>query len=48
MTTAGTHEAQAVALKKEIMLQINLSLFEKGVISKQVYEQAQIKIVNGT
>ena len=48
MTTAGTHEALAVALKKEIMLQINLSLFEKGVISKQVYEQAQIKIVNGT
>jgi len=38
----------AVALKSEIMLLINQRLFEKGVISREVYEQAKIKIVNRT
>ena len=38
---------QTVAvLKKEVMLQINQSLFDRGVISTEVYEQAKIKIVN--
>ena len=37
-----------VALKSEIMLLINRRLFEKGAISKEVYEQAKIKIVNRT
>lgn len=38
----------AVALKSEIMLLINQRIFERGVISKEVYEQAKIEIVNRT
>lgn len=38
----------AVALKKEIMLQINQRLFLMGMISEKVYQQAQEKIVTGT
>lgn len=48
MTTASQPETLAVALKKEIMLQINQALFDKGVIPKNVFDQAKIKIVNGT
>lgn len=33
-------------LKQEIMLQINQRLFDKGVISQDVYEQAKIKLVS--
>ena len=48
MTIANTRKADLdVELKKEIMLQINQTLFEKGMISKGVYEQAKIKLVNG-
>ena len=36
-----------IALKQEIMLQINQRLFEKGIITKAVYDVAKIKIVNG-
>lgn len=32
--------------KDEIMLQINQKLFEKGVISKEVYEAAITEIVS--
>ena len=32
-------------LEEELMLQINESLFRKGIIPEQVYEQAKIKIV---
>lgn len=32
-------------LVEELMLQINESLFRKGIIPEQVYEQAKIKIV---
>lgn len=35
----------ATALKKEIMLQINYALWDMGAISKEMYEQASIKIV---
>ena len=43
MTTAD--QTVAAALKKEIMLQINQALFDQSVISKEVYEQAKIRIV---
>lgn len=36
----------ATALKKEIMLQINYELLDMGAISKEMYEQAAIRIVN--
>ncbi|MDM8237844.1 hypothetical protein QUW63_01845 [Pseudoflavonifractor phocaeensis] len=48
MTTANQKEILAVALKKEIMLQINQRLFLMGIISEEVYQQAQEKIVTGT
>lgn len=35
-------------LKKEIMLQVNQRLLDIGMISKEIYRQAKIKIVNGT
>lgn len=38
----------AAVLKNEIMLQINQHLFERGVITKSVYEQAKLKIVEHT
>ena len=39
-----TSETQA-ALKSEIMLQINERLYLRGLISREVYEQAKVKIV---
>lgn len=33
------------ALKSEIMLQINERLYLGGLISREVYEQARVKIV---
>ena len=39
-----TSETQA-ALKSEIMLQINEHLYLRGLISREVYEQAKVKIV---
>ena len=44
MIAAG--ETVTVALKKEIMLQINQALFDQRMISKELYEQAKIKIVD--
>lgn len=35
-------------LKNEIKLHINQRLFEQGVISREVYEQAKIKLVSST
>lgn len=37
-----------VALKMELKLQLNQSLFEKGVISRELYETAKMKIVADT
>ena len=37
-------EAQA-ALKSEIMLQINKRLYLRGLISRELYEQAKVRIV---
>ena len=39
-----TSEAQA-ALKSEIMLLINERLYLRGLISREVYEQAKVKII---
>ena len=39
-----TSETQP-ALKSEIMLQINERLYIGGLISREVYEQAKVKIV---
>lgn len=33
------------ALKSEIMLQINERLYLRGLIGREVYEQAKVKIV---
>jgi len=33
------------ALKVEIMLQVNEQLYIRGLISRELYEQAKIKIV---
>lgn len=35
-------------LKNELKLQINQNLFEKGVISREVYEQAKVRLVSPT
>lgn len=35
-------------LKDELKLHINQRLFERGVISREVYEQAKIKLVSST
>ena len=40
-------ECAETGLKQEIMLQINQRLFEKGMITKAMYDVAKIKIVNG-
>lgn len=37
-----------VTLNEEIKLQVNKTLFEKGVISREIYEAAKVRIVNGT
>lgn len=34
------------ALKQEILLQINQRLYEKEIITKDVYEEAKAKIVS--
>ena len=47
MKTAGSEEA-VFQIKKEVMLQINQRLFDKKIITQQMYEIAKIKIVNGT
>ena len=39
-----TSETQS-ALKSEVMLQINERLYLRGLISREVYEQARVKIV---
>ena len=39
-----TNETQA-ALKSEIMLQINERLYLRGLISRELYEQAKVKIL---
>lgn len=35
-------------LKRELKLQINQRLFERGIISCEVYEQAKLKLVSPT
>lgn len=35
-------------LKSELKLQINQRLFERGTISREVYEQAKLKLVSPT
>lgn len=34
-------------LKKELMLQINQRLFDQGLLARETYEEAKIRIVNG-
>ena len=34
-------------LRQEIFLQINQRLYEAGVISQELYQEAQIRIVSG-
>lgn len=48
MMVPNQKETLDTALKKEIMLQINQRLYAIGMISKEVYERANIKIVSGT
>ena len=38
-------QSQGIIQKQEIMLQINERLYIQGLISKDLYEQAKIKIV---
>ena len=38
-------KAQSDRLKEEIMLQCNERLYRAGVISRELYEQAKIRIV---
>jgi len=33
-------------LEHEIMLQVNESLYQKGVLTKELYEQAKVQIVH--
>lgn len=42
------NEPMPTELKQEILLLINQRLFEKGLLSKAVYEQAKVEIVNRT
>lgn len=37
-------QPQIVSLKQEIMLHVNKRLYIQGMISKELYEQARIKI----
>ena len=48
MNAANQQEIMAAAQKKEIMLQVNQRLFERGMISEDVYKEAKQKIVSGT
>ena len=47
MTAPNQKEPLDAALKKEIMLQINQRLYVGGMISREVYERANVKIVSG-
>ncbi len=38
-------DGQDTGLKQEIMLQVNERLYIQGLISKELYEQAKIRIV---
>ncbi len=43
------HDPQSLnILKNELKLQINQRLFEQGVVSREVYEQAKVKLVSST
>ena len=43
------HDPQSLnILKNELKLQINQRLFEQGVVSREVYEQAKVKLVSAT
>lgn len=35
-------------LKSEIKLQINQHLYDRGIISREVYEQAKVRLVSST
>lgn len=35
-------------LKGELKLQINQHLYDRGIISREVYEQAKVKLVSST
>ena len=37
---------QLLSLKEEIMLQVNESLYQKGILTQEMYTQAKILIVN--
>ena len=41
----GESDAMTAELKSEIMLQVNEHLYISGLISREIYEQAKIKIV---
>lgn len=47
METTSTAKSSN-SLKQEIMLHLNQHLFDKGVISRDVYEQAKNKLVSPT
>ena len=34
-------------LEKELMLHVNQRLFEQGILTREVYEAAKIRIVDG-
>ncbi len=43
------HNSSALnSLRSEIKLQINQHLYDRGVISREVYEQAKVKLVSST
>lgn len=48
MAVSNQPDILTVTLKKEIMLQVNQRLFDIGMISEEMYQQAKIKIVDGT
>lgn len=48
MRTEPQKQSLEPELKKEIMLQINRRLYDTGVISQEVYQRANLKIVSGT
>lgn len=35
------------SLEKEIMLQVNERLFQQGLLSRELYEAAKVRIVDG-
>lgn len=48
MTQANRPNGLTAVLKQEIMLQVNRELRDIGMISEEMYRQANIKIINGT